>query len=78
MMYGTTSIKFASLTGAPRLEPYFLEDAQALPVCPSGSEQNVGKDECVALVHGNDRGKPKYSEKNLSQCQFAHHTLHMD
>jgi hypothetical protein len=21
-----------------------------------------------------DRGKPKYSEKNLSQCHFVHHT----
>jgi hypothetical protein len=25
-----------------------------------------------------DRGKPKYSEKNLSQCNFVHHTSHMD
>ena len=24
-----------------------------------------------------DRGKPKYSEKNLSQCQFVHHHSHM-
>jgi hypothetical protein len=25
-----------------------------------------------------DRGKPKYSEKNLSQCHFVHHKFHMD
>jgi hypothetical protein len=25
-----------------------------------------------------DRGKSKYSEKNLSQCHFAHHKSHMD
>jgi len=23
-------------------------------------------------------GKPKYSDKNLSQCQFVHHKSHMD
>jgi hypothetical protein len=25
-----------------------------------------------------DRGKPKYSRENLSQCHFAHHKSHMD
>jgi hypothetical protein len=25
-----------------------------------------------------DRGKPKYSGKNLSQCRFVHHKSHMD
>jgi hypothetical protein len=25
-----------------------------------------------------DRGKPKYSGKNLSQCHFFHHKSHMD
>jgi hypothetical protein len=25
-----------------------------------------------------DRIKPKYSEKNLSQCHFVHHKSHMD
>jgi hypothetical protein len=25
-----------------------------------------------------DRGKPKYSGKNLSQCHFIHHKAHMD
>jgi hypothetical protein len=25
-----------------------------------------------------DRGKPKYSGKNLSQCYFVHHKSHMD
>ena len=25
-----------------------------------------------------DRGKPKYSVRNLSQCHVVHHTSHMD
>jgi hypothetical protein len=25
-----------------------------------------------------DRGKPKNSERNLSQCHFVHHKFHMD
>jgi hypothetical protein len=25
-----------------------------------------------------DRGNPKYSRKNLSQCHFVHHKSHMD
>jgi hypothetical protein len=25
-----------------------------------------------------DRGKPKYSEKTLSQCHFVHHKSHME
>jgi hypothetical protein len=24
-----------------------------------------------------DRGKPKYSRKNMSQCHFVHHKSHM-
>jgi hypothetical protein len=25
-----------------------------------------------------DKGKPKYSEKNMSQCHFVHHKSHME
>jgi hypothetical protein len=25
-----------------------------------------------------DKGKPKYSGKNLSQCDFVHHKSHME
>jgi hypothetical protein len=25
-----------------------------------------------------DKGKPKYSEKHLSQCHFVHHKSHME
>jgi hypothetical protein len=32
----------------------------------------------IARWNDTDRGKPKNSEKNLSQCHFVHHKLHMD
>ena len=30
------------------------------------------------LFDDNHKGKPKYSERNLSQCHFVHHTPQMD
>jgi len=34
---------------------------------------------CVEKWWNNtDRGKQKYSEKNLSQCHFVHHEFHLD
>jgi hypothetical protein len=35
----------------------------------------------ISMEHGwndIDRGKPKYSERNLSQCHFVYHKSHMD
>jgi len=31
-----------------------------------------------ALVEYSDRGKPKYSERNPSQCHSVHHMSHLD
>jgi hypothetical protein len=28
--------------------------------------------------NGTDRGIPKYSEENLTQCHFLHHKCHID
>jgi hypothetical protein len=36
---------------------------------------------CIIMEHRwneIDRGKPKYSERNLSQCHFVHHKSYMD
>jgi hypothetical protein len=42
------------------------------------SEPNVDEDESRAMVNVTDRGKPKYWEKTLSQCQFLDHKFHVD
>ena len=48
-----------------------------LAVCPGNSNMSMK----MSMEHwwkDTDWGKPKYSEKNLSPCQFSHQKFHMD
>jgi len=60
---------FLSIAPRSPIEHCFPEHYQFSPVCPSAKRKM-----CMKGVEYNwnetDRGKPKYSEKHLSQCHF--------
>ena len=55
----------------------FLEGSQASPICTSGKRITYMKMSMEYWWNDNDREKPKYSDKNLSECYFVHHKSHM-
>jgi hypothetical protein len=66
-------LKFVSTLDVPRFpkEGCFLKGSQAFSVCPS-CNSNMWTKMSVEKWQNNDRGNPKYWEKNLSQCYFVH------
>jgi hypothetical protein len=62
------------LSNAPRLPKvfYFLNVSQFSPVCPCGKSNIHMKKSMGQWWTDTDRGKPKYSEKNLSHCHLVH------
>jgi len=53
-------------------ERCFLEGSYASPVCLSGKESQQMNKNMERWWNDIDWGKPKYSEKNMSQCYFVH------
>jgi hypothetical protein len=47
-----------------------FENSQVSPACPSDNSSIYGKMVIEHWWSDNDRGKLKYSEKNLSHCHF--------
>jgi hypothetical protein len=68
----------------PRSRSYGRTAALRLIVQPYGEDEM--KDDQLFLFfqvmehqwNETDRGKPKYSRKNLSQCHFVHHKSHTE
>jgi len=55
----------------------FLHGSKVLPACPSDSSSIRMKVSMEHWWNDNGREKPKYWERNLSQCQFVHHKPHV-
>lgn len=55
------------------VEHCFLEGSYASPVCPSGKSDTWMKINTEHWWNVTDRRKPKYSDRNLSQCQSGHY-----
>jgi hypothetical protein len=55
------------------VEHYCSEGSQASPICPSGKCNTWMKINTHHRWNYTDRRKPKYSDRNLSQCQSVHY-----
>jgi hypothetical protein len=65
----------------PRSRRYGLTSALRFLVQPCDEDDDYFFVPFLVMEHRwneTDRGKPKYSGKNLSQCHFVHHKSHMD
>jgi hypothetical protein len=77
ILKGTSSIvgAFCVCGEGPRSRSYGRTAALRFIVQPCNEDdEKVMEHWCNEI----DRGKPKYSGKNLSQCHFVHHKSHMD
>jgi hypothetical protein len=55
-----------------------FEHYQASSACPSEKSSINIEMNMEFWWNNTDRGKPKYSEKNLAQCHFVYHKSHFD
>ena len=54
-----------------------LEGSQTMSICPGKGNADI-KMSMEQWWNYTERGKPKYSDKSLSQCQLVHQRSHMD
>ena len=68
------------LFNAPRLPKSiaFLEGSETSSVCLPGKSNMCMQTSLEHWWNDNNRGKPKYSEKNPSHCHFVHHKPHIE